>query len=192
MEAELSATQQSYAALRAFASDKAALEAEVASVRGELDASRVAHHRDVCELERRNILEKEKMKNSMLHKIRQTKLSLLAQTEDQLSMLTKRTMLENAQVITELMYQSKETERMNGRYEQMMDAEKQTKREGELWRQEKQLMTNKLSVYGKIIKQLQAQVRDKEGRGEGGKEEHKEEDAHQLAHINLRGKRAST
>ena len=196
MEAELSGVKQSYAALKHFATDKAKLEAELVQLQAELEGERQAHQADVCELERRNILEKEKMKNSMLHKIRQTKLSLLAQTESQLSMLTRRTMLENAQVVTELMYQSKETEKMNAQFESMTDKEKQSKREGELWKQEKQLMTNKLHHYGKVIKHMQQQLRDKEkgergGGGGGGKEERKEDDLQHLAHGNPRSKRAA-
>ena len=40
--------------------------------------------------ERRNVMEKERLKKEMLHKIRETKLSLLAMTEDQLHTTTKR------------------------------------------------------------------------------------------------------
>ena len=193
MQSELSSVQRSYAELQHFAAEKAALESALAALRSEVEAERAAHSRDVCELERRNILEKERMKNSMLSKIRATKLSLLAQTEDQLSMITKRTMLENQQVITELMYQSKETERMNAQYVRLVEAEKAAKREAALWRQEKAIMTNKLALYAKLIKQMQDRERDRDREAQAqakASEEQKEEDATALAKSNIRGRRS--
>ena len=47
-----------------------------------------------------------------MRKIKETKLSLLAMTEDQLHTTTKRTIMENEQMTIELQYQSKETEKL--------------------------------------------------------------------------------
>ena len=155
LEAELAVLKGNYSGLKDFAYEKKALQDEIASLTAALEEEKRAHNRDVCELERRNILEKEKMKNNMLLKIRDTKLTLLAQTEDQLSMITKRTMLENQQIITELMYQSKETEKMNRQYSDMLRKEEQYVQQLELWKQEKKLMNDKLLLHTKLIKQYQ-------------------------------------
>jgi len=64
-------------------------------------------------------MEKKRLKNDMLRKIKETKLSLLAMTEDQLHTTTKRTIMENEQMTIELQFQSKETERvlkLNNKY----------------------------------------------------------------------------
>ena len=168
LEGELAVIKGSYSNLKDFAYEKATLQDEIAQLKAALDEEKRAHNRDVCELERRNILEKEKMKNNMLLKIRDTKLTLLAQTEDQLSMITKRTMLENQQIITELMYQSKETEKMNQKYTEMTKKEDRYSAEAELWKQEKQQMNEKLLLLSKMIKQYQQRDKDR-------KEEEKEE-----------------
>ncbi len=49
------------------------------------------------------------LKKEMLAKIKETKLSLLAMTEDQLHTTTQRTIMENEQMTTELQYQSRQT-----------------------------------------------------------------------------------
>ena len=173
LESELSVIKGSYNNLKDFAYEKATLQDEIAQLKAAVEEEKRAHNRDVCELERRNILEKEKMKNNMLLKIRDTKLTLLAQTEDQLSMITKRTMLENQQIITELMYQSKETEKMNTKYNEMIRKEDRYSKEVELWQQEKKQMNEKLLLYSKMIKQYQQ--REKDSRDGGGKAEEKED-----------------
>jgi len=52
--------------------------------------------------EREFVSEKERLKKDMLTKIKETKLSLLAMTEDQLHTTTKRTIMENEQMTIEL------------------------------------------------------------------------------------------
>jgi hypothetical protein len=59
---------------------------------------------------RRNVMGKDRLKNEMLRKIRETKLSLLAMTEDQLHSTTKRTIMENEHITSELQYQRKASE----------------------------------------------------------------------------------
>ena len=162
LESELAVVTGGYNGLKDFAHERRALQDDVARLEAALDEEKRAHNRDVCELERRNILEKEKMKNNMLLKIRDTKLTLLAQTEDQLSTITKRTMLENQQVITELMYQSKETEKMNRQYSDMSRREEQYSRESQLWKQERKQLNDRLLLYSKMVKQLQQRERQSE------------------------------
>ena len=175
LESELSVIKGSYTNLKEFAYEKKALQDEITQLKSLLDEEKRAHNRDVCELERRNILEKEKMKNNMLLKIRDTKLTLLAQTEDQLSMITKRTMLENQQIITELMYQSKETEKMERAYTDMVRREDKWVKEVELWKLEKQQMNEKLVLYSKMIKQYQQREKEWKEHGKGEVEEEKED-----------------
>lgn len=87
------------------------MENRLADYRQALEDELKAHASNVEKLEKRTIMEKDRLKNEMLRKIKETKLSLLAMTEDQLHTTTKRTIMENEQITTELQYQSKETER---------------------------------------------------------------------------------
>jgi hypothetical protein len=74
------------------------MEAALAKYKSLLEQEKAHHALNVAELERRNVMEKDRLKNEMLRKIRETKLSLLAMTEDQLHTTTKRTIMENEQV----------------------------------------------------------------------------------------------
>ena len=67
---------------------------------------------DVDTLERKMFHEKERIKKEFLIKIKETKQNLLSMTEDQLHTTTKRTIMENEQMTTELQYQSRETEQL--------------------------------------------------------------------------------
>ena len=63
---------------------------QVLELTDKYELSKREHALQVAELERRNVCEKDRLKNEMLRKIRETKLSLLAMTEDQLHYTTKR------------------------------------------------------------------------------------------------------
>ena len=67
---------------------------------------------DVDTLERKMFHEKERIKKEFLIKIKETKQNLLSMTEDKLHTTTKRTIMENEQMTTELQYQSRETEQL--------------------------------------------------------------------------------
>jgi hypothetical protein len=66
------------------------LESNLSEFKHLLETEKRDHALNVNELERRNVMEKDRLKNEMLRKIRETKLSLLAMTEDQLHTTTKR------------------------------------------------------------------------------------------------------
>ena len=98
--------------LTEFKSAKQNIEARIKHLEESLKAEKEGRASDISLLERRNIQEKERLKKEMLIKIKETKQNLLSMTEDQLHTTTKRTILENEQMTTELQYQSKETERL--------------------------------------------------------------------------------
>lgn len=54
----------------------------------------------------------DKLKKDMLHKIQETKTSLLALKKEQLQTTIRLTVLQNHQLTTELEYQSKQTEKL--------------------------------------------------------------------------------
>lgn len=86
-------------------SEQESLEQAVRELREKLEDEKRQHAVHVSELERRNVSEKNRLKKEMLRKVKETKLSLLAMTEDQLHTTTKRTIMENEQITTELHYQ---------------------------------------------------------------------------------------
>ena len=106
-----------------------------AKVQAELEREKLDHAKNVQELERRNVQEKERLKKEMLIKIKETKQNLLSMTEDQLHTTTKRTIMENEQMTTELQYQSKETEKLLVASKRLGAENKRLKRDIEIRKQ---------------------------------------------------------
>jgi len=109
---KVDALRHEYEGMLAVKEEKENLEESFANITADLEVEKREHAMEVSALERRNVVAKETLKNEMLQKIKETKMMLLAMTEDQLHTTTKRTIMENDQMTSELMIQSKETERL--------------------------------------------------------------------------------
>ena len=88
--------------LKDFKARKVELEGAWVRLEEELQAEKDDHVNNVATLERRNVQEKERLKKDMLIKIKETKQKLLSMTESQLHTTTKRAIMENEQMTTEL------------------------------------------------------------------------------------------
>lgn len=117
---ELEATRHTLAGLQSFMEMRDRLEADLRALEARLQEQAKAFADELAELKRRHLMEKSRLRHEMMSKIREAKSSLLAMTEDQLHTTTKRTILENQQMATELHYQSKETERLLRRNDQLV------------------------------------------------------------------------
>jgi len=104
--------RKEYDSMLSVKEEKESLEDTFVHITADLEVEKREHAMEVSALERRNVVAKETLKNEMLQKIKETKTMLLAMTEDQLHTTTKRTIMENDQMTSELMIQSKETERL--------------------------------------------------------------------------------
>ena len=60
-----------------------------------------------------------RLKKEMLAKIKETKANLLASTKAQLSETTRRTITENEQLVLEVQFQSRETQKMLEKYKEL-------------------------------------------------------------------------
>jgi len=158
LEERMAIIQAKYDSLSQFQSTKSEMETNLETLRQALEEERRSHALNVSELERRNVMEKDRLKNEMLRKIRETKLSLLAMTEDQLHTTTKRTILENEQMTSELHYQSKETERIVKKNEKLIEENSKLKREIELSASTQQIMAKKTMFYQQLITKLQSKL----------------------------------
>lgn len=131
-EGKIQVLEAQYREIKHFETNKSQLEHDLKTLEEQLDEEKLQHNLHVSALERRNVMEKNRLKNEMLRKIRETKLNLLAMTEDQLHTTTKRTIMENEQMTTELQYQSKETERIVRKNNKLMSETRAMKRQIEL------------------------------------------------------------
>ena len=138
------------------------LEAELELLKKTLEMERKQQTRDINDLERRNVSEKERLKKEMLRKIKETKLSLLAMTEDQLHTTTKRTIMENEQMTIELQYQSKETERLISKNQALKRENAAVKREIELQKDTEKILATRTHFFQKLIKKLNQKLKSHE------------------------------
>ena len=144
--------------LNTFAREKEAIEANVETLRDDLQKERAARVRDCRELERRNVREKERLKKEMLIKIKETKQNLLAKTEEQLDATTKRTIMENEHIVTELHYQSKESDRVSKTNDAMRSEIARLTRECELSDTKIQEVTKRMRKYERLSKSLEERL----------------------------------
>jgi len=138
------------------------MEERLKQLEAELQQEREAHTANVGELERRNVAEKNRLKKEMLRKVKETKLSLLAMTEDQLHTTTKRTIMENEQMTIELQYQSKVTEKLLKKNKELMEKNKELKRNIELQSDAERMLVTRTHFFQKLIAKLNDKVKNME------------------------------
>ena len=131
-------------------------------LRESLDKEKKEHAAHVSELERRNIAEKNRLKKEMLRKVKETKRSLLAMTEDQLHTTTKRTILENEQLTTELHYQSKVTEKLIKQNNEVLVQNRALRRQIELHEETERMLATRTNFLQKLVKKLNDKMKDEE------------------------------
>ena len=138
--------------------EKDEVERLLAEYKEMLDVEKREHTVEVSVLERRNITEKDRLRSEMLRKIRETKLHLLAMTEDQLHATTKRTIMENEQMTSELQYQSRQTERVLTEHNKLVKENKDLKRRIELHTQAQGMLVDRSRGFQNKIKKLSSSI----------------------------------
>ncbi|CAK4690697.1 hypothetical protein LEN26_008704 [Aphanomyces euteiches] len=155
----IESAQDTLHALEVFRERKVELEDTIAAMEATLAMEKENHKKQVLEMERRNVQEKERIKKDMLMKIKENKQNLLARTEDQLDSTTKRTMMENDQMISELQYQSKETEKLLAKYKALETEVVQLRLQLKLNKETEMEMAKRTHFYQKLIKKLNDRAR---------------------------------
>lgn len=137
-----------------FKLNKDRLEEELASLKRSLQEQAEAHTRDVSSFDRKKAMEIDQLKKDMQKNIKETREYLKARTKDQLDHTTKRTIMENEQMATELHYQSKETERLLDRNQQLMEENSQLRRNLQIHKDLENELARRTHVYQKLIKKM--------------------------------------
>ena len=137
-----------------------------------LEQEKVGRQSDIDLLERKMFHEKERIKKEFLIKIKETKQNLLSMTEDQLHTTTKRTIMENEQMTTELQYQSRETERLLKMNTKLRSDNKELKRNVSLTEEAGREYAKKTYFYQKLIKKLHEKIQNQTVLHEDQKSKH--------------------
>ena len=150
----LSAMQVELDMLNAFKKHKAEIEADLLLKTRQIEDNAVEHATAISDLERKHVVEKDRLKKEMLLKLRETKANLLKMTDSQLDTTTKRTIAENEQMASELAWQSKEAEKLIKKNDKLLADNSTLRRELELSRQTETEMAKKVNVYQKTLDTL--------------------------------------
>jgi len=155
-----------------FKLNKDRLEEELSNLKRQLQEQAAAHTRDVSAFDRKKAIEIDQLKKDMQKNIKETREYLKARTKDQLDSTTKRTIMENEQMATELHFQSKETERLLDRNQQLMDENAQLRRNLQIHKDLENELARRTHVYQKLIKKMgqrsKAEIIESEGSLQGG------------------------
>lgn len=143
--------------VHAFVQHKDEIEQHVEELETEIARQKATFAEEALELERKSIFEKDRVKKEMLVHMKETKEELLQRTEGQLSTTTKRTMMENDHFMAELSFQSKETEKVIQRFQQLEQEAKALRVKNQLLEANEVAMAKKNFYYQKILQKLQQQ-----------------------------------
>jgi len=137
-----------------FKLNKDQLTQDLANLKRLLEEQKEAHMQNVSAFDRKKAIEIDQLKKDMQKSIKETREILKARTKDQLDSTTKRTIMENEQMATELHFQSKETERLLDRNTQLMDENGQLRRNLQIHKDLENELARRTHVYQKLIKKM--------------------------------------
>lgn len=113
-----------------------------------------SHAKEISDLERKHVQDKDRWKKEMAQKIKETKAQMMKLTDNQLEVTTKRTIMENEQMSSELAYQSRQTERLLEKNRELLGEAQDLRRQVDLYKQTETELAKRNHVYQKTIKTL--------------------------------------
>ena len=145
--------------LNEFIEKKDSLHAELKEAQDRLIKEQKEHTVIVNDLERKAVQEKERLRKEMLAKIKEAKNQFMKMTGNRLEVTTKRTIMENEQMNSELAFQSREAEKLLHKNEQLTLENKTMKRDLELYRQMEKELAKRNNAYLKTIRTLLSKLK---------------------------------
>jgi hypothetical protein len=145
--------------VRAYIKEKEEVQAELQALREKLQETEEAHAREISSLDRKKAIEIDQLKKDMLTKIKETRDTLRLKTKDQLDTTTKRTIMENEQMNTELHFQSRETERLLDKNQALLEENAQLRRNLQIHKELEDELARRTHVYQKLIRKLHQKLK---------------------------------
>ena len=133
-----------------YAERKIELEAELLALRESLEAARRSSEARINELERQAVQEKDRLKKEMMVRIKETKATMMTLTQNQLDTTTKRTIIENEQMSSELAYQCRQTEKIMSRNLALVAEVAELRRANELLSAQDEEVAKRSTLYQKV------------------------------------------
>lgn len=140
--------------VRQFELNKHQMEEELASLKRQLQDQAEAHQNEISAFDRKKAIDIDQLKKDMQMRIKETREMLKARTKDQLDSTTKRTIMENEQMATELHFQSKETERLLDRNQSLLDENAQLRRNLQIHKDLENELARRTHIYQRLLKKM--------------------------------------
>ena len=171
LQASIEEYEMQFKDLSEFQEKKASMEGSLKDLKATLERERKEHEEKISDLERKAVQEKDRLKKETALKIKETKANMMKLTDNQLETTTKRTILENEQMTSELSYQSRQTEKLLQRNDELLSENAEVRRKLELSKELEAEIAKRNNIYQKTIKTLVAKLRGAEAvRREQGEE----------------------
>lgn len=137
-----------------FRKNKEAVEAELASLQKQLLDQAEKHDQNISSFDRKKAMEIEKLKTDMQRHLKETKEMLRARTKDQVPSTTKRIVMENEQMATELHFQSKATQKLDDQNKSLIEDNNQLRLHLKIHKDLEVELARRTHVYQKLIKKM--------------------------------------
>jgi hypothetical protein len=162
LRANLASYEREVQELDAFSARRDALDTSLSEKEALLEQQRTAHAERLEAISRKSATEKDRLKKELAQRIKDTKANMKAMTDAQLETTTKRTIVENEQMGSELVYQARQTEKLLDRNDHL--AGEHHRMGGELGeaREAEQELAKRNHVYQKTIRTLSAKLGQQE------------------------------
>jgi hypothetical protein len=146
--------EEKLAEVAEFQRNKETMEGDLANLKKQLADQAEEHARAVSAFDRKKAIEIDQLKKDMQRTVKETREMLKARTKDQLDSTTKRTIMENEQMATELHFQSRETERLLDRNQSLLEENSQLRRNLLIHKDLENELARRTHVYQKLIKKM--------------------------------------
>ncbi|CAG9466736.1 unnamed protein product [Pedinophyceae sp. YPF-701] len=155
-----------------FMQQKKRMEDELEAHKEQLAKERREFHELMSDVERQHVQEKDFWQKEMQQQVKETKSQMMKLMDNQLEITTKRTIIENEQMQSELTYQSRQSERIMNKNSNLLSEVGELRRQVELSQQAEVELAKRNNVYQKTIRSLLAKLKARQqGDAAGSHEE---------------------
>ncbi|CEM25380.1 unnamed protein product [Vitrella brassicaformis CCMP3155] len=148
--------QRQHEEIEQFIKEKADYEERLTTLQQQLNDAENRHTEKISEMERRRAMDFEHHRQGLVAKIRQKEEQFRVKAKQQLSETTRRTLLENDHVVTQLNYQSVEVERLVSQNKRLNEENGELRRELRILKHLEEDMALRTCVYQRLVTKLQS------------------------------------
>lgn len=152
--------QDKLADVKEFMNRKEEIQQNLKDLEAQLAKNKEDHSKEISSLDRKKAIEIDQLKKDMMTRVKEVRDTLRAKTKDQLDTTTKRTIMENEQMATELQFQSRETEKLLDKNQALIEENQQLRRNLQIHKDLEDELARRTHVYQKLIRRLHQKLKD--------------------------------